>query len=118
MAKLDVEGLFNSIDAMDADAFVGFLTDDATFRYGNQNPVEGTAAVREYVHTFFGMIDSLSHDVTGTVEGEGALCCWGEATYVKPDGTRVTLPFANVFRLQGAKVKDYLVHIDPSPLFS
>jgi ketosteroid isomerase-like protein len=117
MAKLDVDGLFKSIDGMDADAFVGFLTDDATFRYGSQNPVEGKAAVREYVETFFGMIDSLSHNVEAVLEGENSMCCYGNATYVRQDGGEVTLPFANIFRLQGDKVKDYLVHIDPAPLF-
>ncbi|NIR42389.1 MAG: nuclear transport factor 2 family protein [Gemmatimonadetes bacterium] len=116
MAKLDLDGLFASIDGMDADAFVGFLTDDATFRYGSQNPVEGKAAVREYVQTFFGMIDSLSHEVFEVMEGENSMCCYGNTTYVRPDGSKVTIPFANVFRLQGDKVKDYLVHIDPSPL--
>lgn len=108
--------LFRSIDQMDADGFMSFLTDDAVFRYGSQQPVEGGEAIHGYVAEFFGMFDGLRHRLIDAWEGDDSVVCQGEVTYLKKDGSETTLPFVNVFRLEGDKIHDYLVHIDPSPL--
>jgi len=34
------------------------------------------------------------------------------------DGSEVTVPFVNVFRLVEDRIRDYLIHIDPAPLMS
>ncbi len=117
-SNLDVKALFNAIDAQDADAFVSFLTEDAIFRFGSQDAVNGKAAIREYVAQFFGMIEALSHRINVTWEKKDGVMCEGEVTYTKLDGSKVTLPFADAFHMKGDKVKNYLVYIDPAPLFS
>ena len=95
---------------------MAYLTEDAVFRYGSQEAVHGRAAIGEYVSGFFGSIEALQHHVTETWEGESSLVCQGEVTYTKMDGADVTLPFVNVFRFAKGRVRDYLIHIDPSPL--
>ncbi len=117
-SKTELAGLFEAIDSKDADAFVGYLTEDAVFRYGSQDPVHGRDAIRDYVAGFFGTVEALSHRIDESWEGDGSLVCAGEVTYTRQGGSRVTVPFANVFRLEGEKVREYLVHIDPSPLFA
>jgi ketosteroid isomerase-like protein len=37
--------LFAAVDAKDTQHFVGFLAEDATFRFGNQPAVRGRAAI-------------------------------------------------------------------------
>jgi ketosteroid isomerase-like protein len=115
-AKIKIEGLFEAIDAKDTDSFLTYLTDDAVFRYGSQDAVKGRAAIGDYVSGFFSTLKGLRHRITGTWERENSLVCQGEATYTKLDGKEVTLPFVNVFRLEKDRIRDYLVHIDPSPL--
>lgn len=114
--KIKIDGLFEAIDAKDTDSFVTYLTEDAVFRFGSQEAVKGRAAIGEYVAGFFSTIKALQHRVTETWEGENSLVCQGEVTYTKLDGKDVTLPFVNVFRLAKDRVRDYLIHIDPSPL--
>jgi ketosteroid isomerase-like protein len=92
------------------------LTDDAVFRYGAQEPVNGREAIRGYVDGFFGTIASLEHQVIETWKGDGSLVCRGEVAYTKLDGARVRVPFTNVFRLEGDLIREYLVYIDPTPL--
>ena len=44
-----VPELFETIDNMDPDRFALFLTEDATFRFGNSQPVKGKQKVRDAV---------------------------------------------------------------------
>jgi len=44
--------------------------------------------------------------------------CEGEVTYTRRDGTKVTVPFANVFELRGPLISIYRIYIDNSPLFA
>ena len=116
MSGVALKELFQSIDAKDADAFASFLTEDAVFRYGSQPPVQGRTAIRDYTAGFFGSIQALRHDIHETWEGDGSLACQGDVTYTMGDGSAVTIPFVNVFRFDGDRVREYLIHIDPTPL--
>lgn len=118
MAELQLGNVFGALDAKDADAFAGFLTEDAVFRYGSQSPVEGRAAIRDFVAAFLGGLHALSHRVINKWQHEQTLICQGEATYAKLDGNKVTVPFVNVLGLREDKIRDYLVYVDPTPLLS
>lgn len=110
--------LFASIDRRDAGAFAGFLTEDGRFTFGNQPPVEGREAVREAVAGFFASIAGLSHRVDQAWETGDAVICHGEVTYERLDGASVTLPFADIFYMQGALISDYRIYMDVTPLFA
>ncbi len=45
-------------------------------------------------------------------------CAKGSCTYTRLDGSQVTIPFVNVFYLQGDKIARYLIYIDNGPLFA
>ena len=62
-ADSDIGGLFAAIDAQDGAAFVGYLTDDAVFRFGSAPAVQGRSAVRAAVEGFFDSIAGLSQDL-------------------------------------------------------
>ena len=109
--------LFRSIDAMDADRFVSFLASDAVFRFGNAPEVRGGVAIRDAVAGFFGMIAGLEHRITDTWAHPDRVVCRGEVTYTRKDGTKITLPFADVFVMRGGLVGDYRIYMDVTPLF-
>ena len=64
-------GLFAAIDRQDAAAFVGFLTDDAVFRFGSAPPVQGRDDIRAAVGGFFDTIAGCSHAIHKTL-GDGS----------------------------------------------
>ncbi len=115
-SKVEIEGLFKAVDTKDTDSFVAYLAEDAVFRYGSQEAVQGRAAIRKYVAGFFGTVKTLQHRVKETWEGDDSLVCQGEVTYTKLDGNEVTVPFVNIFRFEKDRIHDYLIYIDPSPL--
>ena len=117
-ADSDIGGLFGAIDAQDGAAFVGYLTDDAVFRFGSAPPVRGRAAVQAAVDGFFGTITGLSHTIHRTLRDADTLVCEGEVTYTRHDGSRITIPFANVFEYDGDLIAKYTIYIDIAPLYA
>lgn len=110
--------LFSSIDAGDSDKFSEFLAEDAQFRFANAPAVEGRAAIREAVAGFFGAIRSLSHTLEEHwAQGESVICR-GTVNYVRHDGSELNVPFANIFRMEGGLIRDYLIYVDASALFA
>lgn len=110
--------VFAVIDARDAAGFVALLTADAQFRFGNAPTLVGSDAIRAAVSGFFAAIGSCSHRLIRTWSGPAWVACEGEVTYLRHDGSTVTVPFANVFELRGKLIAVYRIYIDNSPLFS
>ena len=110
--------LFAAIDRQDAAAFVGFLTDDAVFRFASAPPVHGRAAIQAAVDGFFGTIAGCSHQLTNTIEKGSTLVCEGEVTYHRQNDTEITLPFTNVFEYDDGLIAHYKIYIDINPLYS
>jgi ketosteroid isomerase-like protein len=112
------ERIFAVIDAGDAAGFVGFLTPDAEFRFGNAPAVVGGEAIRAAAAGFFSAIASSRHRLLRTWNGAETAVCEGEVTYTRHDGTLLSVPFANVFELRGDKIATYRIYIDNSSLFN
>lgn len=110
-------GLFAAIDAKDTGAFLAHLTTDARFRFGSAAPVQGSAAIAEAVDGFFASIAASEHEILRLWQDADSAACQGEVTYTRHDGSRVTLPFTNVFHFAHGKVREYLIYIDIAPLY-
>lgn len=117
-----IKGLFETIDAMQAEDFAAYFAQESLFRFGNATPVHGRQAVEESLADFFGSIAGLEHRVTGVWHGQWehgpVISVESEVIYTRKDGTRTeTLPATTTIRLQADKIKDYRIFMDISPLF-
>ena len=110
--------LFASIDAMDTESFLGFIREDATFRFGSSPAVKGHAEIRAAVEDFFASFAALRHDLQRLVADDNVVVCEGEVTYTRHDGSSITLPFANIFEVDDGLISQYRVYIDIGPLFA
>jgi len=117
-AAADTGGLFAAIDAKDTAAFVGYLTEDAVFRFGSAPAVQGRAAITAAVDGFFSTIAGCSHQITFSAQSGNTIVCEGEVTYQRHDGSRVTLPFVDVLDYDGELICAYKIYIDIAPLYS
>ncbi|MBI5403636.1 MAG: nuclear transport factor 2 family protein [Ignavibacteriae bacterium] len=113
-----LESIGKSIDSMDANRFADFLTEDCTFRFGNQPDVIGKKEVTEYVAAFFKMIGGSEHKVVDYWKREDSVVWQGEVLYTRLDGKKVNVNFTNIFMMNGKLIKDYLIYIDNTPLFA
>ena len=110
--------LFASIDRMDTESFLSFLSSDCVFRFGSAAPVTGHDAIRATVDEFFAMFAALKHDIHRTVTEANAVVCEGEVTYTRHDGSAITVPFANIFEIDSGLISLYRIYIDIGPVFA
>jgi ketosteroid isomerase-like protein len=113
-----IDSLFASIDSGNSEAFVEFLTEDASFRFGSAPALLGRAEIAVGVAAFFKTIAACKHQVARVIVDADTLVCEGEVTYTRHDDSKLTLPFLNVFELTGELINDYKIYIDVSPLFA
>lgn len=109
--------LFQSIDDNDANKFAGFLSEDCTFRFGNQPAVTGRDAAREAVAGFFDSIGGLSHHLAEFWEVADGIICHGTVTYTRKDGSTLAVPFANILKFRDSLISDYRIFADTSELY-
>jgi ketosteroid isomerase-like protein len=113
-----LKDLFGAIDGMDTAKFCEFLTENASFKFGNAETVEGKENIREMLTSFFSSIGGLSHTISDVVEQGDALVCRGEVTYTRKDSSELTVPFANFYRLRGNLASEYQIYVDASRLYA
>lgn len=115
---MNLDGLFGSIDAQDTPTFLGFIADDGVFRFGSAPAVQGHAAIGAAIDGFFGTIAGCNHAIKQSLRDGSTLVCEGEVTYRRHDKSELTLPFTNVFELDGDLISHYKIYIDIAPLYA
>ena len=115
--KNRVPELFQSIDNQNMDTFLSFLDEDVTFRFGNMPEVHGKENVKEALGGFYKSIKSLSHQIDEVIGKKKILVCNGAVTYTRHDSSKLSVPFANVFKLNGKLIREYLIYVDISELY-
>lgn len=113
-----IQGLFSAVDGRDSNTFVTYLTEDARFKFGNAEAVEGRDKIRTAVSDFFGTIKALRHNVLEVWNVGDSIISEIEVTYTRMDGKNVVVPCMNRFRMEGDKIRDYQVFIDLSPVYA
>jgi len=113
-----VTTLFHALDTFNAKTFASFLTDDAIFVFGNAEPVRGKQSIHDTVAGFFTSIQAIRHDLLDTWTLPETIICRGVVTYTRHSGTQLSVPFANVFKLRGDLIQDYLIYVDNSQLYT
>jgi ketosteroid isomerase-like protein len=110
--------LLAAIDGKDTETFLEYLSDDALFRFGSAPAVRGSETIRAAVDGFFDTIKGSTHSLTNTLVNGSTLVCEGEVTYQRLNDSKLTLPFVNVFELDGELISDYKIYIDIAPLYT
>ena len=110
--------LFEAIDNKDPVTFTSFLSPDCCFRFGNLPQVRGATDIQGFVASFFNSIAALSHRIEEHWEIPGGLVCHGQVTYTRVDGSTLSVPFANIFKLDVVGICDYAIFADTSALYA
>jgi ketosteroid isomerase-like protein len=111
-----VRNLLAAVDAGDLTGAAALLADDVRFRLGGTEPTIGPAAMAAAFGAMTETVVSLSHEILqvwAVGAPEPAIICELGANFERHDGSRLTLPCMNVYRLRGGH---YRVYMDPSLL--
>ena len=97
------------------DAIRGFIADNCTVRFGNREPTGFLDEARRMSK----LITGVGHRLLTVLEGEdGTLACELEITYIKHDGSSITLPGALFARVEDGRFIEQHAYIDHGPLLA
>lgn len=117
----DVDRVFEAIDGKKADEYAAFFAEDASFRFGNTEPIVGRRAIRDAMVIFFSTIKGLRHEVVGIWRGEWdrgeVYSVETEVTYTRNDDAVVSLPATSTIRLEGDSIQDWRIFADLTPVY-
>lgn len=112
------DSLSQALDGKQVEKVLEYLTDDCLFVAGNGEPVKGKENIRSVFERFFPAVKSTAHDVTDIFETGNSLVHRGTVTYTRLDDSQLTIPFCDVFKMEGTLIKAYHIYIDWSELFN
>ncbi|RIK09080.1 nuclear transport factor 2 family protein [Rhodococcus ruber] len=96
--------------------FFGYFSTDCHFRMGNNDPVEGSEAVQQWVASYLGSVAGMQHVILEQWCAGNVTALRVDVTYTMNDGTTFTLPAVTRTRIEDGKVTEYLIFMDPSPV--
>lgn len=102
-------------DAGDGETFASFFSESAVFRFGNNEPFSGRAAIAASTEGTVSAIHPARHHVEQIARVGSQLFCRFVIEVTKPDGTELRLPCVTVIGMSGTQIVDYRVHMDIAP---
>jgi ketosteroid isomerase-like protein len=117
-ALAHARAIFEAFDAKDVSALSSLMSDDVRLRLGNAETVEGKSAFVEAVNGFFASVAGFRHDLIDVWRDGDTLIAELDVHYIRLDGTEVSVPCCNVFRLRNGSVADYRTYIDVTPVYA
>jgi len=112
-----IREMFGALDRGGVEALHPYLEEDVLFRFASYPAGRGRETFAAAWSAMAPHVKKLHHDVLEVWETGESAFCHGTVTYTLTDGKIVAVPFANVFKLRGGKVAEYLIYVDASPVF-
>jgi hypothetical protein len=109
---------FRDVDSFDPNKVTQYYTEDGQFRFANQEPVQGKSAIAQMLSEFYQNLQSMNHRNVGLWLGENSAVFEAEVTFIRKDGSQVTLPAASIIRRRGELVYDFRMIMDVSPVLN
>lgn len=113
----NVDTLSNSLDSKQLAKVLEYLTDDCLLVAGNSEPVKGKENIAKVFEGFFPAVKSIAHNITDIFESGNSLVHRGTVTYTRLNDSQLTVPFCDVFKMEGNLISEYYIYIDWSELF-
>jgi len=114
-----VHDLFKAVDSLDARMVAPFIADDVHLQFGSAEPVDGKADFLASSRAFSESIAGLRHEIVQIWEPEpDTAIAVLQVHYRRHDGSEITLPCCNTFRLRDGLVIDYRVYMDINPVYA
>ncbi|BAZ70763.1 ethyl tert-butyl ether degradation EthD (plasmid) [Fischerella sp. NIES-4106] len=111
-----VTRLFARGEAFDSEGFIEFFTDTPVYQFGNFAPCFTKAAIKQSVDAFFSQVSALYHEIKMMWEVGNVVFVEMDVIYWRKDGSVVTLPCCDIFRLEGNKFSELRIFMDANPV--
>ncbi|MBE9169705.1 Nif11-like leader peptide family RiPP precursor [Pleurocapsales cyanobacterium LEGE 06147] len=112
-----VKRLFSRGEAFDSAGFVTFFTDTPVYQFGNFEVCLDKESIKQSADNFFSQIDAVYHEIKMIWEVADLVFVEMDVTYWRKDGSVVSLPCSDIFRVEGDKFSELRIFMDVNPVF-
>lgn len=112
-----IKRYYETVDAMDLEAFKAMHSKNARVTFANFPAVEGPEQIAGAIGQFWSTIRGLKHNVVNRWDNPGESILEVAVDYTRKDGKSVTLPCVSILKPEGDKVGELRVFIDVAPLY-
>jgi hypothetical protein len=114
-----VERIFQIIDSMQPGAITDLLAEDATFVFGNAEPLVGREAIDAQLEHFFSTIKGLQHRITNDWQVGTDTIVEIDVTYRRLDDKMVSVPAVSIWHTgDEGLITSYRVFVDLAPVYA
>jgi ketosteroid isomerase-like protein len=111
--------MFDALDRGDIEQMVRYMTDDVVTAFGNFPELNGKAAFHMMFRDVATSVSGVRHDIHDLWQVEqdaDVLVARMTVAYTRRDGSTISLPCCNVFRMRASLVSHYSVYMDITPV--
>jgi ketosteroid isomerase-like protein len=112
-----VKQLFSRGESFDTQGFTNFFTDTPFYQFGNFEVCLDKAAIQKSVENLFSKISAVYHEIKKMWEIGNTVFVEMDVTYWRKDGSVISLPCCDIFRLEGDKFSELRIFMDVNPVF-
>jgi limonene-1,2-epoxide hydrolase len=110
--------LFSRGEAFDSEGFVEFFTEACVYQFGNLPICYDKATMLESSRWFFRNVTAVYHDIKAIWEINECVMVEMDVWYWRLDGSLVSLPCSDIFRVDGSKFRELRIFMDVDPVFN
>ncbi len=112
-----VKRLFSRGEAFDSEGFITFFTDNPLYQFGNFEVCLDKESIKKSADAFFSKISAVYHEIKMMWEVEDVVFVEMDVTYWRKDGSLISLPCCDIFRVEGDKFSELRIFMDVNPVF-
>ncbi|WP_242045739.1 MULTISPECIES: nuclear transport factor 2 family protein [unclassified Calothrix] len=113
-----VKRLFSRGEAFDSAGFVTFFTDTPVYQFGNFDVCLDKESIKKSADAFFSKIDAVYHEIKMIWEAGDVVFVEMDVLYWRKDGSVISLPCSDIFRVEGDKFSELRIFMDVNPVFN
>ena len=107
-----------ALDAGDVARMGALVSDDIRLRFASQPEVRGKEAFLAALQASLDSVSGFRHEILHAWDVGDAVVLEMMVHYLRLDGTSISLPCCNIFRLTDGLIDDYLVYMDIAPVYA
>ena len=109
---------FRDADTLVVETLISWFAETVEVRFGNGDPIHGMAAAEQAFRQFYSSLSGMRHRREALVSSGDLAAQMAVVTYIRKDGSEVSMPVASHLRRVGDRKIDRLwIFIDLAPLF-
>jgi ketosteroid isomerase-like protein len=107
-----------ALDAGDIAELAALVTDDVRLQFGSQEPIVGKEPFIAAAEASAASVAGFRHEILAAWDVGEAVVLEMTVHYRRHDGSEISLPCCNIFRLSGGRIADYRVYMDIAPVYA